>query len=95
MRIHPCLADVLTDVFGIPEEDLRPDADLETDLQLDSLAIVELQVALEDTTGIRMSVGDSVDLRTLGDLDLAVARSLEKREEAIPRLRLIEGGGGQ
>lgn len=95
MKIHPYLAEVLTDVFGIPEEDLRPEADLEADLQLDSLAIVELQVALEDTTGVRMSVDDDLELRTLGDLQTAVSRSLEKSEEAIPRLRLIEGGGGQ
>jgi acyl carrier protein len=93
VTIHPCLADVLSDVFGIPEEDLRPDADLETDLQLDSLAIVELQMALEDATGVCVNVDEDIDLRTLGDLEIVVSRALEKREEAIPMLRLIEGEG--
>ncbi len=93
--MDPRLADLLEDLFGIPERDLRPGADLETDLQLDSLAVVELQVALEDVTGVRMGVDGDVDLRTLGDLQAAVERALARGEPAIPTLNLREGEEGR
>jgi acyl carrier protein len=90
VTIDPRLADLLGELFGIPEEDLRPGADLETDLQLDSLAVVELQVALEDATGVRMGGEEDIDLRTLGDLQALVERGLVRAEPAIPTLNLRE-----
>lgn len=91
MRIHPSLAEALRGIFSIGDEELRADADLEADLQLDSLAIVELQVALEDVTGVRMGASGGADLRTLSDLQTMVERALEKGESAIPMLKLTEG----
>ncbi|MGH8884337.1 MAG: acyl carrier protein [Egibacteraceae bacterium] len=80
--IHPRLVAALEDLFGIPAADLRPDADLEADLQLDSLAIVELQYALEEATGVHMGA-DEAQLHTLGDLRAAVEAALRRGEPAV------------
>lgn len=90
MTIHPCLADALGDLFGIPASELRPDADLEADLQLDSLAVVELQYVLEERTGVHMGTGEEAQLRTVGDLQAAVEAALRRSEPAIPVLELTE-----
>lgn len=89
MAIHPRLADALGDLFGIPVSELHPDADLEADLQLDSLAIVELQYVLEEATGVHMG-NEEAQLRTLGDLQAAVEAALRRGEPAIPVLELTE-----
>ncbi|MGH8899389.1 MAG: acyl carrier protein [Egibacteraceae bacterium] len=77
--IHPRLVAALEDLFAIPAADLRPDADLEADPQLDSLAIVELQYALEEATGVHMGA-DEAELHTLGDLRASVEAALRRGE---------------
>jgi acyl carrier protein len=88
--IHPRLAAALEELFGIPAEDLRPEAELEGDLQLDSLAIVELQVVLEEAFEVRITAEDPAALQTLADLQRELDAALERAEPAMPTLRLTE-----
>ncbi len=88
--IHPTLADALQDLFGIPAEDLRPDAELESELQLDSLSIVELQVVLEEALEVRITADDPSAIRTLADMQRILDEAIERGVPAIPALHLRE-----
>lgn len=91
MTIDSRLAHALGDLFGIRPHELRPGAELQRDLHLDSLAIAELQMALEDATGVRMTGDDEPErLRTLRDLEQAMNRALQQGVPAYPALRLTE-----
>jgi acyl carrier protein len=90
-EIHPQLVASLHDLFGIPASDLRPEAELEADLQLDSLAVVELQVVLEEVFEVRITAEDPSALRTLADLQRELEAALERGEPAMPALDLTEG----
>ncbi len=88
--IHPILADALQDLFGIPAEDLRPEAQLESELQLDSLSIVELQVVLEEALEVRIIADDPSAIRTLADMQRLLDEAIERGVPAIPALDLRE-----
>jgi len=64
--------DLLTSDFGVPADEISADSTFEA-LGLDSLDIVELTLALEDRTGIK-----------LGDDDLEQVRSVQ---DAIDKVR--------
>jgi acyl carrier protein len=51
---------------------LRPQTRLEQDLGMDSLSLVELQMALEEEFGVELPDGDVSALRTIGDVAAAV-----------------------
>ena len=66
---------VLMDDFEIPEDQLIPSAALFSDLELDSLDIVDLIVALEKSFKIKIRTENAEafrDIRTLEDLHLVV-----------------------
>jgi acyl carrier protein len=64
--------DLLTTEFGVPADEISAEATFEA-LGLDSLDIVELTLALEDRTGVK-----------LGDDDLEQVRSVQ---DAIDKVR--------
>jgi acyl carrier protein len=88
--IDPRLAGALHDLFGIPGEDLHPDAELEADLALDSLSIVELQVLLEERLDVRIRASDPEQVHTLGDLQRILDAALAEGEPLLPRLELAD-----
>lgn len=57
---------LLVDKFGVPEEDLSPEATFE-DLDLDSLDLVEFALAAEEELGVRISDEEAEELETLQD----------------------------
>lgn len=72
---------VLEREFEIEPDRLIPDATLFTDLELDSLDVVDLIVALEQAFKIKIRTGDAQefrDVRTLNDLYNAVQKMYEK-----------------
>lgn len=88
--VAAALRATFTDIFGIPAADVRPDAALEADLALDSLSVVELQVALEEALGVRIDVADPSEVRTVADLQGVLDRAVERGDPAIPTLRLAD-----
>ena len=46
--IHTSVAQVIDDLFGVPANALHDDVELQDGLQLDSLSVIELQVAIEE-----------------------------------------------
>jgi acyl carrier protein len=64
-------------------ETVTPEADLENDLGLDSLAMIELSVALEARFGVAMPPGASaadLSIRTVGDLGNFVGGLIASRQ---------------
>jgi acyl carrier protein len=70
-EIEAKLTDLLVDELGIEQENITMDARFEEDLEVDSLGVVELLMALEDNFGVTIpdeeaeqitTVGESVDL---------------------------------
>jgi acyl carrier protein len=58
--------ELLISDFGVPKEEISADATFEA-LGLDSLDIVELTLALEDRTGVKLADEDLEHVRTVQD----------------------------
>lgn len=57
---------LLVDKFGVPEDDISPEATFE-DLDLDSLDLVEFALAAEEELGVRITDEEAEDLENLQD----------------------------
>ncbi len=58
--------ELLTEEFGVPTEDVAPNATFEA-LGLDSLDVVELTLVLEERTGVKLEDEELEDVRTVQD----------------------------
>jgi acyl carrier protein len=67
---------VLVDTFGVPADDITPDATFEA-LGLDSLDVVELTLVLEEEVGVKLEDEELEDVRTVQD---AIDKITEKRQ---------------
>lgn len=70
-RIH----EILFRQLGAGEAELAPDADLQDDLGADSLDVIELVMAFEESFDLQVPDEDVERMRTVGDIE----RYLEKR----------------
>jgi acyl carrier protein len=68
------LTTLVARTLKISPDQLRPEADLVADLGADSLAVVELMMALEEKLGVRIDDDEAEGLRTFGDA-LALVRA--------------------
>jgi len=64
--VYDRVKELLTDKFGVPEEDIRLEATFE-DLDLDSLDLVEFALATEEELGVGISDDEAAELETLAD----------------------------
>ena len=62
------LRDILVETLGCEPEQVTPEASLTDDLGADSLASVELVMALEDATGIHIEDEEVAQFKTVGDV---------------------------
>ena len=62
------LKKIIVDTLGCEEDKVTPEATLMTDLEADSLDIVELHMALEDATGIKIPDEEVANLKTVNDI---------------------------
>ena len=59
--------DIIVETLGCDAEKVTPEATLAEDLGADSLASVELVMALEEASGISIDDADVAGLKTVGD----------------------------
>jgi acyl carrier protein len=72
---------LLVDRIGMSEEEVGDDPTLAfDDMDLDSLAFEEIQLALENAYGFSISYEDAQTIRTLGDAIDYTNRRLDERE---------------
>ena len=60
--------DIIVETLGCDAEQVTLEATLAEDLGADSLASVELVMALEEATGISIDDADVANLKTVGDI---------------------------
>lgn len=61
------LAQIVNEIAGVPVADVQPEKSFIDDLDVDSLAMVEIATAAEDHFGVRIPDDDLKDLKTVGD----------------------------
>jgi acyl carrier protein len=66
-EIEAKLADVLVDELGIERDQINADAKFEEDLEVDSLGVVELLMALEDNFGVKIPDEEAEQITTVGE----------------------------
>ncbi|MET3616905.1 acyl carrier protein [Peptoniphilus olsenii] len=62
------LKDIICENFGVDREDIKPEANMQDDLGLDSLDAVELSMAIEEKYDITIEDDDFQNFVTIGDL---------------------------
>ena len=77
-NIYPMLVDMLHEMFELDKSKITLDANLYSDLDIDSIDAVDLAVKLKDLTGKRMQPEVFKSVRTVKDVVNALAALLEK-----------------
>jgi len=68
MSLENRVTEIIVDKLGTKPEEVTPEANFQTDLGADSLDLVELIMAFEDSFKLKISEEDSAKLRTVGDV---------------------------
>jgi len=66
-EIESKLGDLLVEELGIEREKISMDAKFEEDLEVDSLGVVELLMALEDNFGVKIPDEEAEQIGTVGE----------------------------
>ena len=77
-QIYPALVDMLHEMFELEKAKITPEANLYTDLDIDSIDAVDLAVKLKDMTGKRLQPEVFKSVRTVQDVVDALAALLSK-----------------
>ncbi|WP_203143252.1 acyl carrier protein [Marinobacter mangrovi] len=67
-EIYSRITSILEDLFEISPDTIHPDANLYTDLDIDSIDAVDLIVELKKYTGKRIEPNDFKSVRTIQDV---------------------------
>ena len=65
-EVETRLRSVLVSELGLDESKLTSDANFEEDLEVDSLGVVELLMALEDEFGVKIPDEEAENIHTVG-----------------------------
>ena len=69
------MTQLLVGELGLDESKITEDANFEEDLEVDSLGVVELLMALEDEFGVKIPDEDAENIHTVGQaIDLVQAK---------------------
>jgi len=74
-EIESKLTDLLVDELGLERDNIAMEASFEEDLEVDSLGVVELLMALEDNFGVKIPDEEAEQIQTVGQaVDLVEAK---------------------
>ena len=73
-EVQKQIVDILVADFEIDAAKLKPETNLFTELDLDSIDAVDLVVRLQQATGKKVNPEDFKQIRTLGDVTQAVLK---------------------
>ena len=74
-EVETKLTDLLVEELGLDKDKITMDASFDEDLEVDSLGVVELLMALEDNFGVAIPDEEAEKITTVGE---AVAVVMEK-----------------
>lgn len=80
-EVYEKIKEVLVDEFEVDADALSMEANLFTDLELDSLDAIDLMVTLDKELGIELKTEEMTELRTIQDVCNFVTTSLENTKE--------------
>ncbi|HEX9854612.1 MAG TPA: acyl carrier protein [Acidimicrobiia bacterium] len=66
-EIESKLVDLLVDELGLERDKITPEARFEEDLEVDSLGVVELLMALEDNFDVKIPDDEAEKITTVGE----------------------------
>jgi propionyl-CoA carboxylase beta chain len=96
MTMYDRVQTLLVDKFGVPADDIRPEATFE-ELDLDSLDLVEFALAAEEELGVRITDEEAEQLATLADALSCSSRReqgrVSQRTVAVTGLGLVTPAG--
>lgn len=69
------LAEILSDIAGVDPAEVTADKEFADDLDLDSLSMVELALAVEEKLGVRIPEEEASQLPTVGDMAAYLERA--------------------
>jgi acyl carrier protein len=74
-EVESKMTDLLVDELGIDRDKIKMSATFEEDLEVDSLGVVELLMALEDTFGVSIPDEEAEKIGTVGEaVDLVIQK---------------------
>lgn len=73
-EVEQKIIDILVNDFEVERAALKPETNLFTELDLDSIDAVDLVVRLQQETGKKVNPEDFRQIRTLGDVTQAVLK---------------------
>ena len=76
-EIYAKVKDVIVDQLSVDEDDVTSEASFFDDLGADSLDIVELVMALEDSFGVSIPDEEAESIKTVGDAVEYIAANLD------------------
>lgn len=76
-QIESKMTDLLVDELGIERDKVNPEARFEEDLEVDSLGVVELLMALEDNFGVKIPDEEAEKIATVSEAVDTVAAKLD------------------
>ena len=71
------LGDIVEEIAGVPADEVTPGKSFVDDLDIDSLAMVEIAVAAQDKFGVEIPDDQLKDLTTVQDVVNFVAKNTE------------------
>ncbi len=75
-EIEAKLIDLLVDELGLERDDITMEAKFEEDLDVDSLGVVELLMALEDNFDVKIPDEEAEKITTVGEAAEMVSQKL-------------------
>lgn len=72
------IQDILMEQLGVERSQITPEAGIMSDLGADSLDMVEIGMTVEETFNLTIPDEDMENVRTVGDLQEALATFLER-----------------
>jgi acyl carrier protein len=69
------LAEIIEEIAGVPADEVTPGKSFVDDLEIDSLAMVDMATAAEDKFGVEIPDDQLKDLTTVQDVVTYVAKS--------------------
>jgi len=75
-EIEAKLTDLLVDELGLERDDIKMEAKFEEDLDVDSLGVVELLMALEDNFDVKIPDEEAEKITTVGEAVDVVSQKL-------------------
>lgn len=75
-QIEAKLVDLLVDELGLERDDINMAASFEEDLDVDSLGVVELLMALEDNFDVKIPDEEAEKITTVGEAAELVSQKL-------------------